>query len=66
MVSTSGVSNPTSALMIGVVNLTQSGAEQAGVDFCAATYGFGLTPEILKKHHFKMKIASPLELLEKI
>ncbi len=62
----SGVSNPTSALMIGDSEFDAVGAEQAGVDFCAATYGFGLTPEILKKHHFKMKIASPLELLEKI
>lgn len=62
----SGISGPEGVLMIGDSEYDAVGAAQAGVDFCAATYGFGLTPEVLKRHSYQLKITSPLELLEKI
>lgn len=64
--SLSGISSCEGVLMIGDSEFDAIGAAQAGVDFCAATYGFGLPPEALKKHPYKLQIASPLELLEKI
>lgn len=60
----SGISSPSGVLMIGDSEFDAVGAEQAGVDFCAATYGFGLTPDSLKRYPVRMTIASPLELLE--
>ena len=62
----SGIGSPKNVLMIGDSEFDAVGAAQAVVDFCAATYGFGLTPEVLKQHSYKLEIASPLELLEKI
>lgn len=62
----SGISDPSEVLMIGDSAFDAVGAAQAGVDFCAATYGFGLPPEVLKEHDYAMAIASPLELLSKI
>lgn len=62
----SDISSPEGVLMIGDSEFDAVGAAQAGVDFCAVTYGFGLTPEVLKQHSYKLEIASPLELLGKI
>ncbi len=62
----SGASDKSATLMIGDSEFDAVGAEQAGVDFCAANYGFGLTPEVIAKHPCAVEIASPLELLEKL
>ena len=62
----SGAADYTASLMIGDSESDAIGAERAGVDFCAATYGFGLTPELIAKHPCAMQIAAPLELLERL
>ena len=61
-----GITDPREVLMIGDSEYDAIGAEEAGVDFCAALYGFGLTPELAKKHPCALEIHSPLELLEKL
>lgn len=62
----SGVTDYETALMIGDSEYDAEGAELAGVDFCAAVYGFGLTPEKVAKHPCVFEISTPLELLEKV
>ena len=47
----SGAADYTASLMIGDSEFDAIGAERAGVDFCAATYGFGLTPEPVSYTH---------------
>lgn len=61
-----GITSRETALMIGDSEFDAVGAEQAGVDFCAALYGFGLTPETLENHPCMLAIQSPLELLDKL
>ncbi len=60
----SGIPGPDGVLMIGDSKFDAVGAEQAGVDFCAVTYGFGFTPATLDRYRHQAAIASPLELLD--
>ena len=61
-----GVTDPKRVLMIGDSEFDAIGAAEAGVDFCAALYGFGLDEAKADLHPCVFKIREPLELLEKL
>ncbi len=58
-----GCVSPDRALLIGDSEYDAVGARQAGVDFCAAMYGFGFDdPSLVDKNPCAYRIYSPMEL----
>ena len=61
-----GVTDRSSALMVGDSEYDAIGAKEAGIAFCGALYGFGLNEKNLANNPYACSINSPLELLEQI
>ena len=55
------------AVLGGDSELDAAGAQEAGVDFLAVTYGFGFqTPESLKKYRVDMTADAPCQIAEQL
>lgn len=58
-----GIDNSSSILMVGDTNEDFIGANQAGIDFCAVTYGYGFKKDFPIGYEINHIIDNPIELL---